>query len=33
MATKRLALAAVLAFYGLNGVRLNLTDDEAFLTS
>lgn len=27
---KRLALAAVLAFYGLNGVRLNLTNDEAF---
>jgi death on curing protein len=27
---KRLALAAVLAFYGLNGVRLTLTNDEAF---
>lgn len=27
---KRLPLAAVLAFYGLNGVRLNLTNDEAF---
>ena len=27
---KRLALAAVLAFYGLNGIRLTLTNDEAF---
>ena len=27
---KRLALAAVLAFHGLNGIRLTLTNDEAF---
>jgi death-on-curing protein len=27
---KRLALAAVLAFYGLNGRRLTLTNDEAY---
>lgn len=27
---KRLALAAVLAFYGLNGLRLALTNDEAY---
>lgn len=27
---KRLALAATLAFYGLNGLRLTLTDDEAY---
>jgi death-on-curing protein len=27
---KRLALAAVLAFYGMNGVRLTLTNDEAY---
>jgi len=27
---KRLALAAVLAFYGLNGLRLSLTNDEAY---
>jgi len=27
---KRLALAAVLAFYGLNGVRVKLTNDEAY---
>lgn len=27
---KRLALAATLAFYGLNGLRLTLTNDEAY---
>jgi death-on-curing protein len=27
---KRLALAAPIAFYGLNGVRLTLTNDEAY---
>jgi death on curing protein len=27
---KRLALAAVIAFYGLNGTRLTLTNDEAY---
>jgi death-on-curing protein len=27
---KRLALAAVIAFYGLNGIRLTLTNDEAY---
>lgn len=27
---KRLALAATLAFYGLNGMRLTLTNDEAY---
>ena len=27
---KRLALAAVIAFYGLNGRRLTLTNDEAY---
>lgn len=27
---KRLALAATLAFYGINGVRLTLTNDEAY---
>ena len=27
---KRLALAAVIAFYGVNGRRLTLTDDEAY---
>jgi death on curing protein len=27
---KRLALAAVLAFYGVNGLRLSLTNDEAY---
>ena len=27
---KRLALAAVIAFYGLNGQRLTLTDDQAY---
>jgi death-on-curing protein len=27
---KRLALAATLAFYGMNGVRLTLTNDEAY---
>jgi death on curing protein len=27
---KRLALAAVIAFYGLNGHRLTLTNDEAY---
>lgn len=27
---KRLALAAVLAFYGMNGLRLTLTNDEAY---
>ncbi len=27
---KRLALAAVIAFYGLNGLRLALTNDEAY---
>ncbi len=27
---KRLALAAVLAFYGLNGFRLYFTNDEAY---
>lgn len=27
---KRLALAAVLAFYGVNGVRLTLTNDDAY---
>ena len=27
---KRLALAAVIAFYGLNGVRLTLTNGEAY---
>jgi death-on-curing protein len=27
---KRLSLAAVLAFYGLNGVRMTLTNDEAY---
>jgi death-on-curing protein len=27
---KRLALAAVIAFYGVNGYRLTLTDDEAY---
>ena len=29
-ANKRLALAAVIAFYGLNGRRLTLTNDEAY---
>jgi death on curing protein len=28
--SKRLALAAVIAFYGLNGRRLTLTNDEAY---
>jgi death on curing protein len=27
---ERLALAAVIAFYGLNGRRLTLTNDEAY---
>lgn len=27
---RRLALAAVIAFYGLNGRRLTLTNDEAY---
>jgi death-on-curing protein len=27
---KRLALAGVLAFYGMNGLRLTLTNDEAY---
>jgi death on curing protein len=27
---KRLALAALLAFYGINGVRMTLTNDEAY---
>lgn len=27
---KRLALAATIAFYGINGVRLTLTNDEAY---
>jgi death-on-curing protein len=27
---KRLALAATIAFYGLNGMRLTLTNDEAY---
>lgn len=27
---KRLSLAATLAFYGMNGVRLTLTNDEAY---
>ena len=27
---KRLALAAVIAFYGMNGMRLTLTNDEAY---
>ena len=27
---KRLALAAAIAFYGLNGMRLTLTNDEAY---
>jgi death on curing protein len=27
---KRLALAGVIAFYGVNGVRLTLTNDEAY---
>jgi death-on-curing protein len=27
---KRLALAAVLAFYGINGLRVTLTNDEAY---
>ena len=27
---KRLGLAAIIAFYGLNGFRLTLTNDEAF---
>jgi death on curing protein len=27
---KRLALAATIAFYGVNGMRLTLTDDEAY---
>jgi len=27
---KRLALAAVIAFYGINGLRLTLTNDEAY---
>lgn len=27
---KRLALAATLAFYGMNGLRLTLTNDEAY---
>jgi death-on-curing protein len=27
---KRLALAATLAFYGMNGIRLTLTNDEAY---
>jgi len=27
---ERLALAAVLSFYGMNGLRLTLTDDEAY---
>ena len=27
---KRLALAALLAYYGLNGVRLTMTNDEAY---
>ena len=27
---KRLALAAILVFYGLNGLRLTLTNDEAY---
>lgn len=27
---KRLALAAVLAFYGMNGLRLTLSNDEAY---
>lgn len=29
-ANKRLALAATLAFYGMNGLRLTLTNDEAY---
>jgi death-on-curing protein len=27
---KRLALAATLAFYGMNGMQLTLTNDEAY---
>ncbi len=27
---KRLALAAEIAFYGINGMRLTLTNDEAY---
>lgn len=27
---KRLALAATIAFYGMNGMRLTLTDDQAY---
>jgi death-on-curing protein len=27
---KRLALAAAVAFYGINGMRLTLTNDEAY---
>ncbi len=27
---KRLALAAAIAFYGINGMRLTLTNDEAY---
>ncbi len=27
---KRLALAAVIAFYGVNGIRLTLTNEEAY---
>jgi death-on-curing protein len=27
---KRLSLAAILAFYGMNGLRLTLTNDEAY---
>ena len=27
---KRLALAATIAFYGMNGIRLTLTNDEAY---
>ncbi len=27
---KRLALAAIIAFYGMNGMRLTLTNDEAY---
>ena len=27
---KRLALAGLIAFYGMNGRRLNLTNDEAY---
>ena len=30
MAIKRLALAALIAFYGLNGRRLTLTNDAAY---